>query len=133
MLVNPAFMITGGLSEAPTAEPTAAPTTAPTAEATIAPEATAAATGGEAEVELEDFAFSPQVLTVKVGTQVKFSNKDDVTHTVTSDTGAFDSGSLRKGEEFFYTFTEAGEFPYYCAPHGGPGGVGMSGKIVVVP
>jgi plastocyanin len=88
---------------------------------------------GEAEVELEDFQFHPKVLTVRVGTTVKFSNKDDADHTVTSDTNLFDSGSLSKGEEFFFTFTEPGEYPYYCAPHGGPGGAGMSGKIVVVP
>ncbi len=88
---------------------------------------------GEAEVELEDFQMVPQVLTVKVGTRVKFSNKDQAVHTVTSDTGLFDSGSLQKGEEFFYTFAQAGEYPYYCAPHGGPGGQGMSGKIIVVP
>lgn len=88
---------------------------------------------GEAEVELEDFQMVPQVLTVKVGTRVKFSNKDQAAHTVTSDTGLFDSGSLQKGEEFFYTFAQAGEYPYYCAPHGGPGGQGMSGKIIVVP
>ena len=119
------------------AEPTAEPATpAPTADPTAAPTSEAGATTeamDEGEVELEDFQFVPQVLTVKVGTEVKFSNKDDVVHTVTSDTGLFDSGSLEKGEEFFYTFTEAGEYPYYCAPHGGPGGQGMSGTIVVVP
>ena len=84
-------------------------------------------------MELEDFQFVPKVLTVRVGTTVKFSNKDRVGHTVTSDTGLFDSGNLNKGEEFFFTFTEVGEYPYYCAPHGGPGGVGMSGVIIVVP
>jgi plastocyanin len=88
---------------------------------------------GEGEVDLEDFQFVPKVLTVKVGTTVKFSNKDDVGHTVTSDTGVFDSGILTKGEEFFFTFTQVGEYPYYCAPHGGLGGVGMAGLIIVVP
>jgi len=108
----------------PSSNPTAAPTT-------IGGSPTVAV--GEAEVELEDFQMVPQVLTVKVGTRVKFSNKDQAAHTVTSDTGLFDSGSLQKGEEFFYTFAAAGEYPYYCAPHGGPGGQGMSGKIIVVP
>jgi plastocyanin len=135
-MVSPAFVVTAALAATPTAEPaTVEPTMAPAAE----PTATAAAATeappeqGEAEVELEDFQFVPQVLTVKVGTRVKFSNKDGVVHTVTSDTGLFDSGPLQKGEEFFYTFSEAGEFPYYCAPHGGPGGVGMAGTIIVVP
>jgi len=109
---------------APVSNPTAAPTT-------VGGSPTVAV--GEAEVELEDFQMVPQVLTVKVGTRVKFGNKDQAAHTVTSDTGLFDSGSLQKGEEFFYTFTKAGEYPYYCAPHGGPNGQGMSGKIIVVP
>lgn len=104
---------------------TVAPTTQPTASAGVV--------SGEGEVELEDFSFRPQVLTVRVGTAVKFSNKDEAIHTVTSDTGLFDSGQMSKGDDFFYTFTQAGEYLYYCAPHGGPGGQGMSGKIVVVP
>jgi plastocyanin len=135
-MVSPAFMLTGGLAAAPVAETaTTEPTSAPSVEPTEAAETATGADAeqGEAEVELEDFQFAPSVLMVKVGTTVKFSNKDDVVHTVTSDTGLFDSGSLRKGEEFFYTFSEVGEFPYYCAPHGGPGGLGMAGTVVVIP
>jgi plastocyanin len=59
-----------------------------------------------------------------VGTTVKFANKDGVAHTATLDTGVWDGGYLAKGEEFFLTFTEPGVFPYYCIPHGGPGGSG---------
>ena len=121
----------------PTQEATTAPTSAPTAQpTTVAPTPSGASPTvavGEAEVDLEDFQFVPKVLTVKVGTRVKFSNKDKVGHTVTSDTGVFDSGLLQKGQEFFFTFTQAGDYPYYCAPHGGPGGQGMSGKVIVVP
>jgi plastocyanin len=133
-VVTPAFAVTGGLAAAPTPE-----STVPLPSATP-PVATPPVVGGsptvavgEGEVELEDFQMVPKVLTVKVGTTVKFSNKDEAGHTVTSDTGVFDSGMLAKGEEFFFTFTEVGEYPYYCAPHGGPGGVGMSGVIIVVP
>jgi plastocyanin len=50
-----------------------------------------------------------------------------------SDTGVFTSGVLQKGDEFYYTFTQAGEYPYYSDPGGGPGGQGLSGKISVVP
>lgn len=133
-MVSPAFSVTGGLAAEPTAPPAeVAPTVAPTAQPTASSGAPGAVVMDEGEVELEDFQFVPRVLTVKVGTEVKFSNKDDVVHTVTSDTGLFDSGSLQKGQEFYYTFTEAGEFSYYCAPHGGPGGQGMSGTIIVVP
>jgi plastocyanin len=133
-MVSPPFQITGGLAAAPTPQVTSAPAANPTP----APSATGTAASPPAavfgdEVELEDFKMVPQILTVKVGTEVKFSNKDQAVHTVTSDTGLFDSGPLQKGQDFFYTFTQVGEYPYYCAPHGGPGGQGMSGKIIVVP
>jgi plastocyanin len=86
----------------------------------------------EAEVEIEDFKFNPQVLVIRTGTTVKFANKDRAQHTATSDTGVWDSGLLSKGEEFFFTFTEPGIYPYYCIPHGGPGGQGMAATIIVL-
>jgi plastocyanin len=88
--------------------------------------------GDEAEVEIEDFLFQPEVLVIRVGTTVKWSNKDEAVHTATSDTGVWDSGNLAKGDDFFFTFTEPGLYPYYCIPHGGPGGQGMSATIIVV-
>ena len=90
-------------------------------------------TGDEAEVEIEDFKFNPQVLVIRPGTTVKFANKDEAQHTATSDTGVFDSGYLSKGEEYFFTFTEPGTYPYYCIPHGAPGGKGMAATIIVQP
>ncbi|MCL7453230.1 MAG: plastocyanin/azurin family copper-binding protein, partial [Anaerolineae bacterium] len=87
---------------------------------------------GEAEVEMEDFQFNPKVLVIKAGTTVKWGNRDGVVHTTTSDTGVWDSGSLSEREEFSFTFTEPGLYPYYCIPHGGPGGQGMSGTVVVL-
>ena len=70
-----------------------------------------------AEVEIEDFAYAPVTITIKVGTTVTWTNKDSVRHTVTSDTGLFDSGLFGKGESFSYTFTETGTFTYFCTPH----------------
>jgi plastocyanin len=90
------------------------------------------AQSGEAEVEMEDFQFNPKVLVIKAGTTVKWGNRDGVVHTTTSDTGVWDSGSLSEREEFSFTFTEPGLYPYYCIPHGGPGGQGMSGTVVVL-
>ena len=134
---EPATAPTSGPSQEPAAA-TPEDTSVPVANPTPAPSAPAGGGNptvavGEAEVELEDFQFVPKILTVKAGTRVKFGNKDRAGHTVTSDTGLFDSGLFQKGEEWYYTFTQAGEYPYYCAPHGGPGGQGMSGTIIVVP
>lgn len=91
-----------------------------------------AVAGDEAEVEMEDFQFQPKLLVIRTGTTVKFANKDEAQHTATSDTGVWDSGYLAKGEEFFFTFTEPGLYPYYCIPHGAPGGQGMAATIIVL-
>jgi len=69
------------------------------------------------EVAIKGFAFSPATLTVKVGTTVKWTNKDSVAHTVTSDTGLFDSGDLAAGDTFSFTFNQAGTFAYHCTMH----------------
>lgn len=71
-------------------------------------------------------AYDPIALTVAVGDTVAWRNSDTVAHTVTSGAsdgtsgtvdGKFDSGFLDPGEVFVYTFTEAGEFDYFCLPH----------------
>lgn len=76
---------------------------------------------------VQNYAFAPATLTVKEGTTITWTNGDSVVHTVTSDTGIFDSGDLAKGQTFSYTFTTAGTYPYHCTPHKAK----MAGTIVV--
>lgn len=73
-----------------------------------------------------DRAFFPATMNVPVGTTITWTNEDSVAHTVTSGTvdgfetspdGIFDSGDLAAGDTFSHTFTEEGEFTYYCTPH----------------
>jgi plastocyanin len=64
-----------------------------------------------------NLAYAPSPATVAVGTTVTWTNTDTITHTVTSDTGAFDSGSLAPGAKFSFTFQARGNFPYHCTPH----------------
>ncbi len=98
----------------PTAAPTATPT--PTAAPTEAPSPTAS-TGGNS-VTIAGFAFSPQSLTVPVGTKVTWTNNDGVAHTVTSDDGkTFDSSSISPGSTYSFTFTKAGTYTYHCSIH----------------
>lgn len=73
--------------------------------------------GEGVEVEIEDFAFVPGTVTIKVGTTVTWTNKDSVGHSATSDDGIFDSGILGKGSSFSYTFTTAGTYGYHCKQH----------------
>jgi plastocyanin len=82
-------------------------------------------------VQVIDFSFAPESLTVKAGTTVVWMSEASAPHTVTADDGSFDSGTIRRGDSFSYTFAEPGEYPYYCTFHGNAGGGGMAGTIVV--
>lgn len=68
-------------------------------------------------VAIVNYSFHPQNLTVKVGTSVTWTNMDSVAHTITSDTGLFDSGLLNHMQSYSYTFTTAGTYTYHCTPH----------------
>ena len=66
-----------------------------------------------------NYMFSPTPLTVAVGTKVTVTNREasSVPHTWTSDTGAWDSGSLSPAQPYSFTFTQAGTFTYHCNIH----------------
>ena len=77
--------------------------------------------GGNAargEVSIADFAFAPDSLQAQVGEKVTWENQDTgVTHTVTADGGAFNSGDLANGKRFSFVFSTTGTFAYHCAIH----------------
>jgi plastocyanin len=76
--------------------------------------------------------FEPAKVTIKPGQTVTWVWDDEHPHTVTSDTDLFDSGLLTgKGTKWSHKFDNAGNFPYYCAPHGDVGGIGMAGTVTV--
>ena len=79
-----------------------------------------------AAVKIDNFVFGPQTLTVSVGTTVTWTNSDDIPHTSVSTEGVFKSKVLDTDEQFSYTFTKAGTYPYYCTIH-----PKMTGKVVV--
>jgi plastocyanin len=74
--------------------------------------------------------YGTNPLVVTVGTTVTWMNGDSVAHTVTSDTGAFDSGRMDSGATFSYQFNTAGTYPYHCTIHGAKA---MSGVVQVNP
>jgi plastocyanin len=82
--------------------------------------------GGGQRVEIADRAFDPDTLTVPVGSTVTWENTDSISHTSTSDDEAWESGTLDEGDEFSFTFDEAGTFTYFCEIH-----PSMTGSIVV--
>jgi len=80
------------------------------------------------QVIIDNYAFSPASLTVKVGTTVTWINQDDDAHTIDSTQGRFKSGTMNKGGRFEFRFTEAGEYPFFCRFH-----PKMTGKVIVQP
>src|SRR5689334_5743091 len=70
-----------------------------------------------ASVQIANFTFKSQVLTVKPGTTVSWTNADDIPHTVVSKDGLFKSKVLDSGDHFSFTFAKAGQFGYFCSLH----------------
>lgn len=73
---------------------------------------------------LESPFFTPDVLNIKAGTTVTFVNTDGNTHTVTSvkpgttdADGTFDSGMIKAGKTFTFTFNTPGAYEYICMIH----------------
>ncbi len=78
------------------------------------------------EVVIEGFAFTPATITIPAGTTVTWTNKDSAAHTVSSRDDVFDSGNMRGGATFSYTFDRKGTFEYYCKIH-----PYMTAKVIV--
>ena len=68
------------------------------------------------EVHIDNFVFAPAELTVKVGTTVTWTNRDDIPHTIVS-AGKFRSKALDTDNTFSFTFTTAGDYKYFCSLH----------------
>jgi plastocyanin len=69
-------------------------------------------------VSIDNFTFTPQSLTVKAGTTVTWTNKDDIPHGIASDNNAFKkSKALDTDDSFSYTFTTPGTYQYFCYIH----------------
>jgi plastocyanin len=68
------------------------------------------------EIHIDNFVFQPAELKIKVGTTVTWSNRDDIPHTVVS-AGKFRSKTLDTDDKFSFTFTNAGDYKYFCSLH----------------
>lgn len=71
----------------------------------------------EHHVTILDLAYDPQVLAVRMGDTVTWTNADGLEHTVTAFDLAFDSGNMEDGATFSHTFDLPGAHPYFCLYH----------------
>ncbi|MEO1592464.1 MAG: plastocyanin [Cyanobacteria bacterium J06632_22] len=84
--------------------------------------------------------FEPATLTISAGDSVTWVNNKMAPHNVVFDENNVPGGkavadelthtqlTFAPGESYDSTFTEPGEYSYFCAPHRG---AGMVGKIIV--
>lgn len=66
-------------------------------------------------VEIKDFAFKPETVTIGARGRVTWTNRDNGQHTVAGKD--FDSGPLGLDESFSYAFINPGTYPYKCELH----------------
>jgi len=78
------------------------------------------------DVGVDNFSFSPASITVPPGTTVRWTNRDDIPHTVVAEDRSFKSAVLDTDNQFSRQFTQPGTVKYFCSihPH-------MTGTVVV--
>lgn len=69
------------------------------------------------KVDIVEFTYQPDPVTVQVDGKVSWQNQDTAPHTATADDGSFDTGTIEKGKLGSATFKEAGTFTYFCEIH----------------
>lgn len=130
------------------AEPVAATTVAPTSATSPAggveppipadTTPTVEPTGVVIAITALDNSFRPTAAEARVGDQVVWENRGRNEHDVLSIEGTLEDGTawgvtveqFQPGDIFTHTFTEPGEYRYYCTIHGTTD-VGMVGTVVV--
>ena len=94
--------------------------------AIVAGFAITAAASTAAHVKIDNFSFNAQTITVPAGTEIRWTNHDDIPHTVVSEDKSFKSRVLDTDEQFTYTPTKPGTYKYFCSLH-----PKMTGTVVV--
>jgi plastocyanin len=93
---------------------TGAPTPAAGASA---PSAGASAPSMGDLVNIQNFAFNPNTLTVAPKTAVTWKFDDSTDHTVVADDNSFASQPMGNGQTYSHTFATAGTVSYHCSIH----------------
>src|SRR5438874_2022961 len=104
----------------PTSTAAPASTVAQASVATVAPptaRASPPATAAPApisgpQIVIGNFTFTPNTLTVPVGTTITWVNHDDIPHTVTAQDHSFTSSGLDTEDSFSHQFSVAGTYAY---------------------
>jgi plastocyanin len=95
--------------------------------ATLTPTPTPVCPPSTAQVDILNSSYQPQQLTVSLGATVTWTNRDQIIHTTTSDTGVWHSFDMYPNQEFPVEFDTPGTYPYHCVYHSN-----MTGVITVL-
>ncbi|MBW3619398.1 MAG: cupredoxin domain-containing protein [Actinobacteria bacterium] len=80
-------------------------------------------TAADPAVDIDDFRFVPETITVAAGTEITWTNQDATAHTVTAGTpdapepDRFDLEVAEQGDTVSTTLDEPGTYPYFCELH----------------
>ncbi len=77
-------------------------------------------------VKIDNYSFTPQIITVPAGTKVTWTNGDDVPHTVAATDLSFTSKALDTDDQYSHTFDTPGTYKYFCTLH-----PRMTGTVIV--
>lgn len=78
-------------------------------------------------VDIKEYSFGKEALTVEAGSKVIFTNYDEMKHNAVALDGSFSTPLLAKGETYTVTFEKPGTYNYFCEPHKSF----MTGQIIV--
>ena len=94
------------------------------------PSPSAPVQSGTVPIAYRNIAIDPDTVKVKVGSTLVWTDYDDITHNVTSQSGPahFASANLNEGSKFSYKVTKPGVIHYECTYHP----ASMNGTIEVV-
>jgi plastocyanin len=84
----------------------------------------------QTNIEIKDFTFSPQTITVKPGQVIMITNRDSAKHDFAADDGkSFNTELISTDQSVLVTAPQnPGEYPYHCNPH-----PTMKGTLIVEP
>lgn len=90
-------------------------------------------TGMQTTVHVVNTDYDPAVIKIPVGAVVTWEFQDRIPHNVTEDRLLFESGNLRNGQTYAYTFDAPGEYFYYCTLHHKMLGTVIAGEGAATP
>jgi plastocyanin len=79
--------------------------------------ASASASESTDQIDIADFKYMPDAVTVSAGAEVTWTNSDDAPHTASASDDSFDTGDLDRGDSKTIAFDEPGTYAYFCRFH----------------